>query len=471
MVNLDPSSSTLSPLPTDHRVGLSAVATLGIVSFIATFAQFVHITWKIIRWNVKSWRRSKGKPAQAGIDLSLGLSQRHYEQTKGISSADKPSPPTPIDRGRTTSLNQFLFLFYNLIIAEVQQSAAFLLNTSWVSLNGIFVDNPVCWAQGWFISNGDLAVSCFSTLISIQTYMSVVRHYHPRQWVIYASAASTWVFVYGLALVGLLMTNNGAAKGGFFVRATAWCWISDEYENQRFWLHYFWIFTSLAISNTLYFLTCFSLFRSGDPENTRAEDGDSSLPQRASSLLRDLHIGFLVYPSIYIICTAPLALGRIMEMSGTEPSVGFYCFAGSMMASTGWMDVIWFSWTRSAIIFAASPDVPESGLSTFSFMRTPLRRYGNFVWIQGASRSTMFTGDGRRTRRSNISDGRHMTLKSSSQECLRPSNMDDMVVRMDVEMSIVVETNIERSLSDDEGAQGAGVTMTRKHGPFDTSTY
>lgn len=111
------------------------------------------------------------------------------------------------------------------------------------------------------------------------------------------------------------------------------------------------------------------------------------------------HPAFLIYPIIYVLCTAPLALGRVVSMSGKDVSVAYFCLAGAMIASNGWLDVLLFTTTRHSIIFNASPDFENTGLETFAFMRTPhWRQYGNMIWVQGGAQGQ--TGeDGHQRRR------------------------------------------------------------------------
>lgn len=96
--------------------------------------------------------------------------------------------------------------------------------------------------------------------------------------------------------------------------------------------------------------------------------------------------GFLLFPMIYLLCTAPLAVGRLITLSGRMLSAEYFCFAGAMWTSNGWMNALLFSLTRGSILFQGSPDMESFGLETFAFMRTPHgRRFGNIVWVQGSS--------------------------------------------------------------------------------------
>ena len=197
------------------------------------------------------------------------------------------------------------------------------------------------------------------------------------------------------------------------------CWVNVSYETYRLVLHYLFIFISLAVTSILYTLIFFTLrARSGgrsrlpsSPRNNAIPDTDSShfssssssrkhtnlhmttmtttttddqqeIPSAAS--ISGHHNAFLLYPVIYVVCTAPLALGRIVSMAAIPVPISYFCAAGALIASNGWLDVLLWGLTRRRLLFCADVDTEESGLDTFAFMRTPPnRRYGNIVWVEG----------------------------------------------------------------------------------------
>jgi hypothetical protein len=95
------SSSSLSPLPHTLSVGLVPVAVLGALSFLAATTLFLFLTYRMVRWK-------------------------------------RQSRPT----------NQFIFLIANLLLADIQQSLAFLLNAEWLVRDALEVGTTSCWAQG-----------------------------------------------------------------------------------------------------------------------------------------------------------------------------------------------------------------------------------------------------------------------------------------------------------------------------------
>jgi G protein-coupled glucose receptor regulating Gpa2. len=219
-VNLLEETDDLIPLPQSHRRGLIAVAILACLSFASSTVVLLYLTFKLARWHIRTWKQSR-KRQEDTVDLSLGLAQHHFTgETKfdaigggrvgGNISQKKPHP------------NQFLVLLYNLLLADIHQASAFLLNAVWVQHNGIRVRTTTCWAQGWFVSTGDLSSSLFITAIAVHTYLAVVWKWTPPQWALYATVIFLWALNYFLALLGVAITRNGHDAGGFYVRAAAW---------------------------------------------------------------------------------------------------------------------------------------------------------------------------------------------------------------------------------------------------------
>lgn len=100
----------------------------------------------------------------------------------------------------------------------------------------------------------------------------------------------------------------------------------------------------------------------------------------------DHHPAFLVYPLIYVVCTLPLAMGRVGTLAGANVPYWYFCMAGALITSNGWLDVLLWGTTRHTIVFGPIDNADALGLETFNFMRTPPeRKYGNIVWVQGAT--------------------------------------------------------------------------------------
>ena len=219
------SSFTLSPLPPVLRNGLAAVATFGFLSFFSTVSLFTFLTYKLISWqlvprgSVRSKEPEPESPAESDVNGFL-VPDDHLCPQKEPEIA--PVQDTFWQRIRKEPPNQFLVLIFNLLLSDIQQSLAFLLNVAWLAKDAVTIESPTCWAQGWFVSTGDLASSVFITAIAAHTYLAIVKNYRLPTWVFYSCIVSLWSFVYGTAILGVIITENGRGHGGLYVRAGAW---------------------------------------------------------------------------------------------------------------------------------------------------------------------------------------------------------------------------------------------------------
>lgn len=81
---------------------------------------------------------------------------------------------------------------------------------------------------------------------------------------------------------------------------------------------------------------------------------------------RDAAHLMIAYPIIYVFCTLPLATLRMYTMAHPDIKIsgGWYCFAGAMIASNGWLDVLLYSLTRHPVLFSNEPPI-DNGIETF----------------------------------------------------------------------------------------------------------
>jgi hypothetical protein len=173
MATLSADSQTLSPLPPVLSQGLIAVSTFGFLSFFFSTSLFLFLTYRLISWRGKS--------------------------------------------GSQAPTNQFLVLIYNLVLADIQQSIAFLLNVSSLRHDALEVGTRTCFAQGWFVSTGDLASSVWIFAIAVHTFFGVVKGHKLPSVQFYYAIAGLWIFVYVMAVIGVVLHPDD-----LYVRAGAW---------------------------------------------------------------------------------------------------------------------------------------------------------------------------------------------------------------------------------------------------------
>jgi hypothetical protein len=153
------------------------------------------------------------------------------------------------------------------------------------------------------------------------------------------------------------------------------CWISKEYAFERLWLHYFWIFVAMfgtVLLYTIIYVTLNIRMRQESTSSTSSfgtllSDSPASDPETVNRAARYM----ILYPTIYVLCTLPLAAGRMAAMNGRVIPYWYYCLAGAAITSCGWLDVLLYAFTRRALVFSdAPPAIHECGLETFGIFRT-----------------------------------------------------------------------------------------------------
>ncbi|KAF2160278.1 hypothetical protein M409DRAFT_70614 [Zasmidium cellare ATCC 36951] len=296
--------STLAPLPNGLHHGLTAVTILALLSLVTSSALFLHLSYRLL---VLGHRRRTNHPQHAHA-------------------------------------NQFIILIFNLVLADIQQSVAFALNAEWITTNSITAGTATCWAQGWFVSTGDLASGVFTFAIAVHSFADIVCSYRLSRPMFLITIALLWTFVYLAALIGIAMH-----PADFYTRAGSWCWINAAYINERLWLHYFWVIISEFGTLVIYTIILLILSKK------------SSTPaSRAAKLI-------VAYPIIYVVCTLPLVVARLRSMAGQNVSFEELCVAGAMITSNGWLDVLLYCLTRRALIFGSDEMLGDiTALDTFN---------------------------------------------------------------------------------------------------------
>jgi hypothetical protein len=313
------SSATLAPLPVVLRRGLAAVSALGFLSFFLSTMLLFRLAYRLVRGTNK------------------------------------------------TRMNQFVILIFNLILADVQQSVAFMLNVQWLRRNAVAVGTSSCWAQGWFVSTGDLSSGLFTLAIAIHSYADIVHDYRLGHRTFLAAIVFLWIFDYMLAVIGVALH-----PADIYVRAGAWCWLNNKYSSERLWLHYLWILIA-EFATVIIYTSIFTIIR----QRVASSFYDSETKNRANHAAKLI----IAYPIIYVICTLPLVIARLMTMADQTVTFVQLCVAGAMITSNGWLDVLLYSITRRALLFGAEM-APEKARAIDTFRIRPDDSFGNITTIE-----------------------------------------------------------------------------------------
>ena len=156
-----PAPFSLDPLPNDLRTGLIPVGVLALLSVMSTLTLISFICYRLATWKL------------------------HYRTFIGY--------------------NQYVILVLNLLIADLQQSSAFLISFHWIKLGRILAPSTPCFAQAWLLHSGDVSSGFFVLAIALHTFYTAV--YGKRisfKW--FATAVVLiWAFAYFLTGVGVGM--------------------------------------------------------------------------------------------------------------------------------------------------------------------------------------------------------------------------------------------------------------------------
>ncbi|WYZ46694.1 hypothetical protein EsH8_IX_000919 [Colletotrichum jinshuiense] len=189
---------------------------MGFISFFTSLGLLTFLTFKMISWQNGPPRTKKKDPIDK-IESPRPAAAAFIIPSNWATPADteQATKDSWWQRAINEPPNQFLVLIFNLLLADIQQALAFLLNVEWLAKSAIEVGR-------WFVSIGDLASSVFITGIAIHTYLSIVSIRKIPTWAFNTAIAIMWTFVYGTGILGVILTGNGKNEGGLYVRAGAW---------------------------------------------------------------------------------------------------------------------------------------------------------------------------------------------------------------------------------------------------------
>ncbi|EAU34816.1 conserved hypothetical protein [Aspergillus terreus NIH2624] len=349
----------INPLPSDQRKGLIAVSVMAILSFIATLSLICFVTYRLVFW------------------------RGNYQRYIGY--------------------NQYVILIYNLVLADLQQSLAFLICIKWIVEDKITASSSACFLQGFWLQVGDPSSGLFVLAIAFHTFLLVTMGHKLSHRVFVAFVVGLWGFVAVLVIIPI------ASHGRYvFIPSGAWCWINEEYEPIRLWTHYIWIFLAEFGTVCLYAIMWFQLRRRIAQSAILGASHIESLKR-----LRRV-IGYMViYPVAYIVLSLPLAAGRMATARGETPSVVYFCVAGALITSSGLVDVLLYTLTRRNLILESEPSADRSYNRFASSSKNP-RTTDHLTTITADPKLTRADISALRTRRGRDDDVDDGTIRDGS---------------------------------------------------------
>lgn len=395
------------------RNGLIPVALFAMMSLVSVTALLCFITHRLISW------------------------RKHYREYVGY--------------------NQYVILIYNLLIADLQQSIAFSISFHWLKIDQILAPTAPCFIQAWFLQIGDVSSGFFVLAIAVHTWLGVVKGYKmPYVWFV-TSILGIWFFSLVLTVLGPAMH-----KDRYFARAGGWCWVAQKYQDERLWLHYLWIFI-VEFGTIIIYAHIFFHLRG---RIRSIINNDTRKLSRATKFM-------VMYPLVYVVLTLPIAVGRMVAMTGTPMNEVFFCIAGSLLTSCGWIDALLYTLTRRVLVsqdlsggqyhthhtvtaITTNAARPGDNYGLQSMTKEPVNATARTVTIVGGSNRLSRIVDHKRGR-SHIGRSRHEdTLHEDSEGPTRTGSQDSIIKPAPIgnHIEIVTETNIQVETTEEEFNMG-----------------
>lgn len=164
----------------------------------------------------------------------------------------------------------------------------------------------------------------------------------------------------------------------------------------------------------------------------------------------------IMYPAVYVVLTLPIAVGRMVAMTGTPMPDAFFCVAGTLLTSCGWIDALLYTLTRR--IFVSNELSSHGGRHTYAHTITAMTNNGtrpgdeNFGLQSmnkeiGTARTVTIVGGSNRMSRI-VERGRsHIREKHGHPDPLRensPTGSQDSIIKPGPNaIGITTETNIQ----------------------------
>jgi G protein-coupled glucose receptor regulating Gpa2 len=153
--------ASLSPIPDSMQTGLYVLCAFSLLSAVTSLGLLIFITYLFIN----------GRPGNLGV----------------------------------LHKNQYVILIYNLLIADLQLAAGFIVSIKFLYDDQILAPSAACMAQSWFTNVGDLASGLFVLAIAAYTFLVVVFGRILEFVAFYSVVIALWVISIVLTAVPVIL--------------------------------------------------------------------------------------------------------------------------------------------------------------------------------------------------------------------------------------------------------------------------
>lgn len=138
------------------------------------------------------------------------------------------------------------FLISNLVLSQFLRALAFVISLHWSLAGNISYPSNWCNAQAGLLQTGDLASGAFALAIAVRGLLITVKGREGSRLCLFAAAVAIWVVVVVLVAAGFARRGPGYFAPG----AGDWCEIAQNYQVERLWTHFFWVFVEVVGSRS-----------------------------------------------------------------------------------------------------------------------------------------------------------------------------------------------------------------------------
>ena len=182
----------------------------------------------------------------------------------------------------------------------------------------------------------------------------------------------------------------------------------------------------------------------------------------------------VMYPAVYVILTLPIAVGRMATMTGIVLPETFFCVAGSLLTSCGWIDALLYTLTRRILV---SNDLSTGGhpysQNVTALTTNPARpgdeqNYGlqsinkevgperTVTIVGGSNRISRVVDANNRSEANRLGRSRSSAHAKAHSEALRQTSLagsEDSIIRPGLSgIGVITETNIQVEMTRESGS-------------------
>ncbi|EIM87000.1 uncharacterized protein STEHIDRAFT_167889 [Stereum hirsutum FP-91666 SS1] len=247
--------------------------------------------------------------------------------------------------------------FVCLLCCDLLQAVGSLMNIAWIQ-NMAVEYGSLCIAQGVIKQVADVGIAFWSFIIALHTFCVLFLRLPLKQIAMWGTLIGTWSSIIAVVIAGPA-TMDTEHRGPFYGIAGQWCWIAQEYDEQRVTLDYMIMLMSSVFSFILYSLVFLRLRGNiivyGWHLRFRWHQVDATW-RGVEKEQRDSHLmvisrQMLMYPIAYTIIILPITAARFTMWFSHTDNVPFAVtiFCDTVYLLSGLTNTILFSCTRKIL--------------------------------------------------------------------------------------------------------------------------